>query len=208
MRTAVRRTLILLPLAFVAALAFVIVEGGRYLQHEDPLERADAMFVLGGARLERALETIDLYRAGYAPAIVLSPGHEEAAEAILRARGIRFPGEAEPVRDALVAMGVPGSAVLIGSPPVDNTAEEALMLRRLAAQHGWRKVIVITSKYHTRRTRFAMRRALDGSGVQPIVHATRYDLSDPAHWWRHRSELRFVLEEWEKLVAYRLGLAE
>ena len=33
-------------------------------------------------------------------------------------------------------------------------------------------------------------------------------LSDPAHWWRHRSELRFVLEEWEKLVAYRLGLAE
>jgi uncharacterized SAM-binding protein YcdF (DUF218 family) len=208
MRTAARRTLIAMALALVAALTFGVVDGGRYLQHEDPLEHADAIFVLAGARLERVLESVDLHRSGYADVIALSPGREEAAEQILRARGISFPREADTIRGVVVAMGVPASAVLVGSGSVDNTADEGLMLRRLAAGHRWRTVIVVTSKYHTRRTGFAMRRALDGSGVRVIVRASRYDMADPAHWWRARGDVRFVAEEWQKLIAYRLGLAD
>jgi len=208
MRRAVRRTLIVLALTAAAAVASCALEGGRYLQHEDPLQHADGIFVLAGARLQRALEGLDLYRDGYAPAIALSPGREEAAEAVLRARGIPFPREAEPVRDALVAMGVPAAAVIIAPGSVDNTADEAAMLKSLAAQRGWHRVIVVTSKFHTRRAGFAMRRGLRGSGVQVVVRASRYDAADPARWWRHRPDLRFVLEEWQKLIAYRLGLAE
>jgi hypothetical protein len=64
----------------------------------------------------------------------------------------------------------------------------------------------VTSKYHTRRSAFAFRRGLEGTGVQVVMRASRYDLSDPARWWRHRSDLRFVLSEWQKLLAYYLGL--
>src|SRR4051812_25566919 len=208
MRTAVRRTLIAVALAVAAALVWGVFEGGRYLQHEDPLEHADAIFVLGGARIERALEAADLQQQRYAPVILLSPGREEPADAVLRARGVSLPRDAEPVRDALAGLGIPAAQILIGPGSVDNTAEEGTMLRQFAAQRGWRRVIVVTSKYHTRRTGFAMRRALDGSGVQVIVRASRYDTSDPAHWWRRRAQARFVLEEWQKLAAYRLGLAE
>jgi uncharacterized SAM-binding protein YcdF (DUF218 family) len=208
MRRAVRRTLIVLALTAAAAVASCALEGGRYLQREDPLQHADGIFVLAGARLQRALEGLDLYRDGYAPAIALSPGREETAEAVLRARGIPFPREAEPVRDALVAMGVPAAAVIIAPGSVDNTADEAAMLKSLAAQRGWHRVIVVTSKFHTRRAGFAMRRGLRGSGVQVVVRASRYDAADPARWWRRRPDLRFVLEEWQKLIAYRLGLAE
>jgi uncharacterized SAM-binding protein YcdF (DUF218 family) len=166
------------------------------------------MFVLAGTRMERALEAADLYRAGYAPVLLLSPGREEAAETIVRSRGIHFAREAEPLREALIAMGIPAAAVVIGDGSVDNTAQEAAMLRSIAGQRGWRTAIVVTSKYHTRRTGFAMRRALAGTGVRVMVRASRYDLADPARWWRDRSNARFVLEEWQKLVAYRLGLAE
>jgi uncharacterized SAM-binding protein YcdF (DUF218 family) len=196
-----------LLLAAIAA-GWFVYDAGRYLQHEDPLQRADAIFVLAGTRAERALEAVDLYREGYAPWIVLSPGRLEPAEVWLWRKGVRFPSEGALIRDAMAQLGVPSSAVIVGETSVDNTAQEATLLRRLAHDRGWRRVIVVTSKYHTRRAGFAFRRAMKGSGLELEFRASRYDTSDPAHWWRYRKDYRFVAEEWEKLILYRLGLSD
>jgi uncharacterized SAM-binding protein YcdF (DUF218 family) len=208
MRRAVRFLLFVFAVAVVAAIVWGAVEGGRYLQHEDPLRKADAIFVLGGTRLERPLEAVDLYREGWAPVVALNPGRPEAVETLVRDRGVRFPKDLDLVRDAMTQLGVPASAIVTEDVTVDNTAEEARLLRALALRRHWRTVIVVTSKYHTRRTGFALRRALRGSGVEIVVRATRYDMSDPANWWRRRADFRFALSEWQKLVAYRLGLAD
>ena len=205
-RTALRRTLAALVLLAIAAGAWLVIYGGRHLQHEDPLVKADAMFVLGGTRLERALESVDLFKEGWAPIIVLSPGRAEWVEHLVRARGVRFPSDAELVRDAMVQLGIPAAAIVATDGYVDNTAQEANLLRALVESRGWRRVIVITSKYHTRRSGFAFRRGLEGTGAQAVIRASRYDLSDPARWWRSRADFRFVTSEWQKLIAYRLGL--
>jgi len=208
MHRVVRKSLLALAIAAAAGTGGCFVYGGRDLQHEEALRRADAVFVLAGGRLERGLEAADLYREGYAPIIVLSPGAQEPAEVAARVRGIRFPATAEIIADVIAASGVPRSAVIIGTRSVDNTADEALMLKSLTANRGWRTVIVVTSKYHTRRAGYAMRRALAGSGVDVVLRASRYDPSDPARWWRGRRDVRLVADEWQKLIAYRLGLAE
>jgi uncharacterized SAM-binding protein YcdF (DUF218 family) len=212
MPPAVRRLLRRLGIALMAVAAATgcwwIVQGGRYLQHEDPLRKADAIFVLAGTRMERALEGVELYREGWAPVVALSPGRTELAEDLVRARGVPLPADAAIVRDAMIALGVPARAILLDRSSVDNTAAEATLLSALAAKHHWRTVIVVTSKYHTRRTGFAMRRAVHGSGLDIIVRASRYDPSDPARWWRRRYDFRFAIFEWEKLIAYRLGLAD
>lgn len=205
-RTAVRRAIVALLLAAAMATAWFILYGGRYLQHEDPLQKVDAVFVLAGTRLERPLEAVDLYREGYAPIIVLSPGRPEPVEQMVRGKGIAFPTDSELVRDVMVQLGVPASAIVATDGYVDNTAEEANLLRAMVQARGWRRVMIVTSKYHTRRTGFAFRRGLDGTGATAIIHATRYDRSDPAHWWRYRPEVRFVGSEWQKLILYRLGL--
>jgi uncharacterized SAM-binding protein YcdF (DUF218 family) len=205
-RTARRRLIAALVLLAIAGGAWFVVYGGRYLQHEDPLVKADAIFVLAGSRLERPLEAVDLFKEGYAPVIVLSPGRPEPSEERVRARGIRFPTDAELVRDVMVQLGVPAAAILATDGFVDNTAQEANLLRAMVRARGWRRVIVITSKYHTRRSGFAFRRALEGTGAQPVVRASRHDTSDPARWWRLRADFRFVTTEWQKLIAYRLGL--
>lgn len=208
MRAFVRRFLAILLLLAAAAAAWFVYYGGRYLQREDPLQKADAIYVLGGARVERWLEAYDLYRAGYAPLIMLSPERAERAETLIRARGIRFPSTPELQRDALVQLGVPPSAILAPAGWVDNTAQEGHLLRSTAQARGWQRVIVVTSKYHTRRSGFAMRRALAGTGTEVVMRASRHDPAHPAAWWRTRGDVRFVGTEWQKLILYRLGLGE
>jgi uncharacterized SAM-binding protein YcdF (DUF218 family) len=209
-RTRVRRraAFVLIVLLVLAAgmLGWFVVNGGRYLQHEDPLQKADAIFVLAGTRVERPLEAVDLYKEGWAPLIVLSPGRPEPGERLLRERGIRFPTEVELEGNAVAQLGIPPAAIIATNGYVDNTSQEANLLRAMVKARGWRRVIIVTSKYHTRRASFAFTRGLEGTGAQVVMRASRYDSSDPAGWWRSRADLRFAVEEWEKLIAYRLGL--
>lgn len=206
MRRLLRRTLLVLCLAAAAAAVWLSFYGGRYLQHEDALQKADAIFVLGGTRVERWLEAYDLYREGYAPLIVLSPERAEPAETLIRSRGVRFPSTPDLQHDALLQLGVPPSAIVARAGWVDNTAQEGNLLRTLVQSHGWSRLIVVTSKYHTRRAGFAVRRALKETRTEVIIRATRYDPSDPARWLRSRADIRFAGSEWIKLVLYRLGL--
>src|SRR5262245_2043532 len=56
---------------------------GRVLYHDDPVEQADAIFVLAGSWLERAAEGGDLYLEGRAPSILLSCELPDGAERAL-----------------------------------------------------------------------------------------------------------------------------
>jgi len=206
MRALIRRTLLLLVVLAAAGAAWFVYYGGRYLQHEDPLQKADVIFVLAGTRAERLLEGYNLYKEGYAPLIVLSPGRVEAGEVLLKSQGIRFPSESEVARDALVQLGVPATAIQVPDGSVDNTAQEANLLRARVQSHGWKRVIVVTSKFHTRRAGFAFQRGLEGTGATVVMRASRFDQADPANWWRARADLRFGSAEWQKLILYRLGL--
>ena len=201
-----RRAGAALLLAVVGGGAAFVPFAGRFLVREDPLERADAIFVLAGTEIERPLEAVDLYKEGYGREILLSPGRAEAAELRIRALGVRYLLGYERTREAMVQLGVPESAVHVVTGAVDNTAEEATLLRTMAGARGWRRVIIVTSKYHSRRSGFAFRRELRGAGITILVRTSRYDLSDPAHWWRSRADVRYVVSELQKWTLYRLGL--
>lgn len=206
MRRLLVRAGALLLLLFVAVAAWFFPRAGRYLVVRETLEKSDAIVVLAGSRVERWREAIHLYREGWAPLVVLSPGRVEEAEVSLREMGVRYPSDAELARDALVQLQVPASAVSILPGSLDNTAQEGQAVRAVAIARGWKQVIVVTSKYHTRRVDFAFARELRGTGVNAIVHPSRYDTATPDSWWRTRADFRFVVSELQKLLAYRLGL--
>lgn len=207
-RRALARALIFLIVAGFAGLLCFLPFAGRFLVREDPLAPADAIVVLAGSRAERWLEAVDLYHARVAPTIVLTPGRMDGAEQRLHARGIRFPREGELARDAMIQMGVPAGSVHVLPGSVDNTAHEAAALRHAFPGSRWRRIVVVTSKYHTRRAGFAFRREFAGTETEIRVRASRHDESEPARWWRHRPDVRFVTSELQKLVLYRLGLGE
>lgn len=202
-------------LAFLVLLALLLLAGvlavrslGAILHHEDALDRADVIFVLSGERVERIAEAGELFLQGWAPAILLSRQRADAAEIALRARGIRLPTEIEFQRDVLVQMGVSATAIDALSDAQTATANEAVTLRRFAAVKGWKTIIVVTSKLHTARARLTMVRQLEDDGRRIIMRGSRYDEANIDRWWSNRSDLRFVLFESQKLLAYWLGIAD
>ena len=200
-----RRIVALAALLLLGAAVYSFLRLGSFMAPEDPLERADAIFVLAGTLVERPLEAADLFYAGYAPRIVVTRATAEQATFTVEQRGVRVPTEYDLTREVLLGLGVP-ERVLIGPERIhDNTAEEADTLRRLAVQHGWKRVIVVTSKYHLRRTGMAMRRAMRGTGVQVTRRGSRHDPSAPERWWTRRSDIRWLASEVPKLIAYAIG---
>jgi uncharacterized SAM-binding protein YcdF (DUF218 family) len=201
-----RRVLWIASAGTLAAVVALFVCLGTILSTNDPLQHADAIYVLAGSRMERALEAAEIFKERWAPLIVLSTDAPDAAELYLAARGVHVPRSADIIRDALTGFGVPDEAIVIPAEAHTSTAHEAHTLRALATDKGWHRVIVVTSKLHTRRSAFAMRRELEHSGIEIIIRGSRFDRSQPARWWRNRRDISMTVSEAQKFVAYFLGL--
>jgi uncharacterized SAM-binding protein YcdF (DUF218 family) len=200
------RRLLQLELILLILCAACVPFAGRILSVEDPLERADVIFVLAGGRAERWLEARDLFNERYAPLILLSAGRPPDLDTVLARQGVHLQNEAQVARDALTTLGVPADRIEILAGFPDNTADEGRHLRPYAIERKWRTVIVVTSKLHTRRAALAIRRELDGTSIRIVIRPTRYDDTDSARWWQQRKTIRDVMTEMPKLVAYLLGL--
>ena len=206
MKRALLRATAAAALLLLLVTALALPRLGAWLVVEDPLAKADAIYVLGGTSYERPLEALDLYKAGWAPTIVLVQQIADWGERWLIDQGIPVTTELEIQIDLLQRMGVPRDAITSVTPR-DNTAQEATALLALMNERGWSSVIVVTSRQHTRRAGLSMRRVL-GDDKKVMVRASRYDRSDVDRWWVNRSTLRFTLFETQRYVAYWLGIAD
>ncbi|MGE0043089.1 MAG: YdcF family protein [Vicinamibacterales bacterium] len=207
-RLSLRRFGVVALLALGCVAVYGAANLGNLLHVEQPLVHADAAVVLGGSRLERPLEAADLYREGWVARIVLSRQPLDGGEAALAARGVPFASETDVQRRALVATGVPDDRIEVLPRTASSTADEATMIAALAAARGWSRVIVVTSIFHTARASLVVRRRLAGTGIDVLVRSTRYDASDPAHWWRSRGDLKVVPFEAQRYLLYWLGIAD
>src|SRR3954464_13931378 len=100
------RTAILLAIMLTIG-AWLFSTLGAFLVVVDPLQKADAIVVLGGTMYERQLEAVDLYKAGMAPRICLFREISDYGERELMARGVPFLRAVDVQIDAMEKLGVP-----------------------------------------------------------------------------------------------------
>ena len=189
---ALRRTLIVLVVLILvlgAGYRPLLTAAARFLIVADPLEKADVIVVLaGGRRDERVRQGAELYKEGYAPLVLLSGGEEMV--------GISVP---ELLRRQARAHGVPAAALLF-EPGSTSTGEQARFLRPILEGRGLRRAIVVTSSYHTRRTRYLFRREFAGSPVEIRVYPVQQDVFSAAAWWTREQDTEIVVLEYIKLA--------
>lgn len=152
---------------------------------QDRIAPADAMIVLGDDDFssDRAIEAASLFHAGWAPQVV-------ASGRMLRP----YASSADFMTRDLESRGVPASAIIRFSHQADDTREEAEGLRVLVAQKGWRRILLVTSNYHTRRARYIFRKLLPAGVTLEIAGASNSEF-EPSNWWEsRRGRKTFFLE--------------
>lgn len=168
-----------------------------------PTSPADAIVILAGETPLREIEAADLYRAGYAPRVLMTVETDEAALDMLRARGISFESRNQRRAKMIELLGVPDTALtVLDTGRGTSTKEEADLVRAWALTHRPKRLIVVTSSYHTRRASIVFGRVLRNLGVELLMRPASRDSFYPDTWWRDRDQLRNGIFEWQKLIFY------
>ena len=147
---------------------------------DEPLEKADALIVLGGEPLARPLEAARLFHAGVAPEVFVT--------------GI---GDAARNRQVLIGAGVPPGAIIMER-KAGTTFANATLLRPLMESAHVRSALIVTSPFHTCRALATFRK------IMPDITFGVVEAS--IGWWKvpqgQGDVNRFALVEFLKTAEY------
>ena len=199
---------IALLLAALLALGLFTITAGHFLTAVDAFSQADAIVVLGGEGGDffRVQQGVALFNEGCAPVVVFSGGIslKDAACPEPSRRGLAC-SSAQLSLEAAQQLGLPTNATIIADDAVPNSAwpstyGEAVNIRRLAQQHRWRSLIVVTDLFHTRRAARTFRTLLPDTTI--YLSAAPDPNVDAARWWQTEEGLVAVFNELIKLAFY------
>ena len=180
-------------LLFLAALVFGIylvrqpllrLAGSFWIVDETP-ETSDAIVILGDDNYngDRATRAAELFRSGLAPRVIASGRYLRPYATV-----------AELEEHDLTNRGVPSAAVVRLTHRATDTREEAVAIAQLLSSRGWKRVILVTSNYHTRRSRYICERIFPAGTVLRVV-AARDSEYNPEQWWLSRQGMKLFFHE-------------
>jgi uncharacterized SAM-binding protein YcdF (DUF218 family) len=177
----------------------LLTRAAGFLDVSEPPERVDYVMVLGGDINTRPFVAAALYRKRLAGQVLL-PVMKPA----------RVAPEIEPVpcevlnQRVLHHRGVPDTAILLLKDKVGDTNDEAEALALFLAEHPGSSVAVVTTTYHTRRTRGIFQKKVGNLARRLLFVAAPAEDFDAGNWWHSEAGLKAYLNEYAKWVYYQL----
>jgi uncharacterized SAM-binding protein YcdF (DUF218 family) len=168
---------------------------GEFWVVDEPPETSDVIVVLSGDNYdaERAMRAASLFKSGMAPRVVAT------------GRALRsYATTTDLMKRDLVEHGVPDSAIVPFTHKADDTRDEAAAVSEFVRSHGWKKILLVTSNYHTRRSQYIYEHVLPSSD-QLLTVAAPDSNYDPNYWWRTRTGVKIFFHE---LGGYLVALWE
>jgi uncharacterized SAM-binding protein YcdF (DUF218 family) len=205
-----RGKLILLIIPVVAVILLIanyqriLTAFGEYLIYQEPTPRqADVIVILANWEdtIIRVKAGADLYKEEVAKMVFVPRMEQMAGLEEAKKLGINIPENRDLVVATLQGLGVPLSAIETSPQEVTNTWDEALEVRNFIEQKQYKSVVLVTSKYHSRRAYLIFKDALKGKATVISVPSP-YDSSDPESWWKRDEDAKRVVLEYSKLLVY------
>jgi uncharacterized SAM-binding protein YcdF (DUF218 family) len=164
---------------------------GHALVEDDGVQKADCILVPGGDTAgSRIVRAAQIARAGYAPYVLVDGpaglmGHE--SDVTIRYATLQgFPA------DLFHAVWLPKG--------LDSTSEEMKYVANgILKQNKVKKVLLVTSNYHTRRAARFLRKQAPWLDVIAVPAPDPYFTTDT--WWKTRNGKKVFLFEWTKTIA-------
>ena len=198
-----RRVLVIAVLSAVLMWPLFAWLAAHLLIVKAELASADAIVVLSGSSTyrERTAWAAKLYREGRAPVVILTndsliSGWDRVEE--------RNPYFYELAAKELQQQGVPPEKIQVVSGIALGTYEETLGMRDYATTHKLKRLLIVTSAYHSRRALWSMRHAVERSGIEVGIDSPPpgWQTPAPSIWWLRRRGWRVVAGEYVKMIYY------
>ena len=158
-------------------------------------QKSDAVFVLLGDADVRPFVAAALLNTGLADEIIIAVNSLQSQSSQLR------PGD-EVFRNVLLQRGVPEDKMVIMGRGATNTMNEIEVLGEYLDQHPDATVTVVTSDFHTRRTRWSLQHRLGKRADRLRYVSAPVDDYDASNWWLYPYGFEYIMMEYVKLVAY------
>ncbi len=154
---------------------------------------SDAIVLLIGGADHRPEKAAQLYKEGMAPVILMGD------TGISPSTGS---GETKASLDMLLMFGVPARAIRILPGHVSSTREEAMAVRQYVRTHPIERILLVTTAFHTRRTRWIFRKELDGLDIDIRTAAVRHPDWTEDTWYHTDEGLVTYVNETLKTLYY------
>jgi uncharacterized SAM-binding protein YcdF (DUF218 family) len=191
-------------LAVLAILAFafrsqILTSIADYLIVSDKLQPADVIVLLNSEVDTRPFRASELYKQGLAPVIVIARSESTPTVDL----GL-VPNDTDISVAVMEKQGVPADKIIVLPFPggVTSTFDEAAAIRQYVQAHQTRRIILVTSAFHTRRARWIFEKTLAGLPVALELVAVPYAGFDQTNWWKNETGLITLNNEYIKLFYY------
>jgi uncharacterized SAM-binding protein YcdF (DUF218 family) len=183
---------------------YLLKKLGYFLIFEQNPQKADVIVVLNGRDTERSLAAVDLYNKGYSNLIVMSRGAKQpGSEEFWKRVGDNF-NEKIFFQKTIEGMGIPEKSFQFIGNGVSSTYDEALATREFLKKNGYKSILLVTSKWHSKRAYLTFRSALKNDGIEIVIQPSRYDAFRPDGWWKNENDAELVFYEYIRLIYYIL----
>lgn len=180
-------------LVIVAILMFLFVNAGNFLVSYEKPKNADVIVVLAGDKGTRTQYAVKLYKQGYASKIIVSGGIIYNKTSI-----------AELMKQQAEELGVPSDNIILED-KADSTFENAIFSKDILLKNDYRSAIIVTSNYHTRRSKMIFNNVFSGTNIQLTYCASGGEYFDQSKWWLSNKSAMIVINEYIKFIGYALG---
>ena len=191
-----RRWLFVLAVVIIAVLfrSQLLAALGGYLVRTDAPQKADAALVLAGDGWgNRILTAAQLVRDGYVPKVLVS-GPD----------GTYGLHESDLAIPFAVKHGYPESYFVHVDHEARSTQAEAAAVMPEIRREGIRRMLLVTSNFHTRRAGWIFRELAPDVTIVVVGAPDQY--YTPDGWWHNREGQKTFVTEWEKTIANWLGI--
>ncbi|MHB8916592.1 MAG: YdcF family protein [Desulfocucumaceae bacterium] len=193
-----RKRIILIALATLAILVFLtsslwLSAFGKYLVVDEEPGRCDAIVILSGETVPRVAKGVELYKNGYAGLIIMSGGGRLSSRL----------SEADIMLMEARDLGVPPAAVLLEGSS-ESTYENAVNVKKMVLENNIKTFLLVTSNYHTRRSKSVFSRVFKDTGVKFITVAAPDPKFTPDSWWKKHEGQQKALTELANMIIYRI----
>ena len=173
--------------------------GGFLVSSEGNAEQSDVLILMNGNISTRSFLAADLYQDTRNPIVFARLADTQEVR-----MGV-IPNISAATRELLIKTGVPEDHIhlLKSDRWVASTWEEAILVCNFMQINGYRRGLIITDAFHTRRARWIFRKLKPNDEYSFECVATPFSKKLSTYWWCSEYAMIQVFQEYVKFLHYQ-----